>query len=181
MGYLLVAFIAGTTVARPLVIESVSFYLVAYFITTLGAFGVVSMLSTPDRETADIAALRGLFWQRPWLAGSFTLMLLSLAGIPLTAGFIGKFYIFTSGADGRFWGLLATVIVGSGLGLFYYLRIIVAMSMDVENSEPEPEKIPIERLSVLTLAILSLLLVWFGIFPSHLIHFIQSMADTFNK
>jgi NADH-quinone oxidoreductase subunit N len=181
MGYLLVAFIAGTTVTRPLVVESVSFYLVAYFITTLGAFGIVSMLSTPDRETADIAALRGLFWQRPWLAGSFTLMLLSLAGIPLTAGFIGKFYIFTSGADGRFWGLLSAVIVGSGLGLFYYLRIIVAMSMDVENSEPEPEKIPIERLSVLTLAILSLLLVWFGILPGHLIHFIQSMADTFNK
>lgn len=179
MGYLLVAFIAGASIAKPLVVESVAFYLAAYFITTLGAFGVVSVLSTAQQEADDIAMWRGLFWRRPWLAGTFTLMLLSLAGIPLTAGFIGKFYIFTSGADGRFWGLLAAVIVGSGLGLFYYLRIIVIMSTDAESPESEPDKMPIERLSAFTLAILSMLLVWFGILPGHLIQCIQSITDTF--
>ncbi|WP_031431401.1 NADH-quinone oxidoreductase subunit N [Methylomicrobium agile] len=182
MGYLLVAFIAGARIAKPLVVESVGFYLVAYFITTIGAFGVVSVLSSADREAGDIAVYRGLFWRRPWLAGTFTLMLLSLAGIPLTAGFIGKFYIFASGADGKLWGLLAAVIVGSGLGLFYYLRIIVTMSTEEdEGKETELRTMPGEQLSALTLAVLSLLLVWFGILPESLIHSIRAVADIFGK
>lgn len=181
MGYLLVAFIAGTRIARPLVVESMAFYLVAYFITTLGAFGVVSMLSSVQQEAGEIAKLRGLFWRQPWLAGSFTLMLLSLAGIPLTAGFIGKFYIFTAGADGRFWGLLAAVIVGSGLGLFYYLRIIVAMSMNMGKTAAQPLSLSVQPVSAITLAVLSVLLLWFGIFPGDLINSIHSLADTLDK
>ncbi|MFZ2169928.1 MAG: NADH-quinone oxidoreductase subunit N, partial [Methylococcaceae bacterium] len=110
MGYLLVAFIAGGSIAPSLASEAVIFYLVAYFITTLGAFGVVSVLSTYQTEAGDISFYRGLFWRQPLLAATFTLMLLSLAGIPLTAGFIGKFYIFTSGADARLWGLLLAII-----------------------------------------------------------------------
>jgi len=176
MGYLLVALIAGASIARPLVVESAAFYLVAYFITTIGAFGVVSVLSTPQQEAGDVAILRGLFWRRPWLAGTFTLMLLSLAGIPLTAGFIGKFYVFTSGADARLWVLLASVIIGSGLGLYYYVRIIVAMSMNSEEVMSEPPKKSRKWLSTVTLAALSLLLVWFGILPGHLIDCIQSIA-----
>lgn len=178
MGYLLVAFIAGGSIASTLAVESVTFYLVAYFITTIGAFGVVSVLSTPQAEAGDIALYRGLFWQRPLLAGVFTLMLLSLAGIPLTAGFIGKFYIFTSGADGRLWGLLAAVIAGSGLGLYYYLRIIVVMSMSDESTVRESEKSGGNRISLSTLAVLSLLLVWFGIFPNYLVNLIRFISLT---
>jgi len=178
MGYLLVAFIAGGSIARLLATESVTFYLVAYFITTIGAFGVVSVLSTPQTEAGDIAVYRGLFWRRPWLAGTFTLMLLSLAGIPLTAGFIGKFYIFTSGADARLWGLLLAIIAGSGLGLYYYLRIIVVMSMNIEATANEPEVSSNAWISIAILSALSLLLVWFGIYPDHLVTIIQSVSNT---
>lgn len=155
------------------VVESVSFYLLAYFITTIGAFGVVSVLSTPQTEADDISCYRGLFWRRPWLAATFTLMLLSLAGIPLTAGFIGKFYIFTSAADGRLWGLLLAVIVGSGLGLYYYLRIIVVMSMNVDGAAI---KQPQDWVSTAILAVLTMLLVWFGIYPGLLVNVIQSVS-----
>jgi len=173
MGYLLVAFIAGGRISSMLVVESVSFYLLAYFITTIGAFGVVSVLSTPQTEADDIACYRGLFWRRPWLAATFTLMLLSLAGIPLTSGFIGKFYIFTSAADGRLWGLLLAVIVGSGLGLYYYLRIIVVMSMNVDGAAIKP---PQDWVSTAILAVLTMLLVWFGIYPGLLVNVIQSVS-----
>src|SRR5512146_1213519 len=123
MGYLLVAFLASGALA----VEAVTFYLVAYFITTLGAFGVVSVLSTGKRETDDIEDYRALFWRRPALAGVFTLMLLSLAGIPVTAGFIGKFYIVAAGASSAMWALIIILVVSSVIGLFYYLRIVAVM------------------------------------------------------
>ncbi|MDO9269222.1 MAG: NADH-quinone oxidoreductase subunit N [Methylobacter sp.] len=173
MGYLLVAFIAGGRISSVLVVESVTFYLLVYFITTIGAFGVVSVLSTPQTEADEMSFYRGLFWRRPWLAAVFTLMLLSLAGIPLTAGFIGKFYIFISAADGRLWGLLLAIIVGSGLGLYYYLRIIVVMSMSVEASANKPAQ---GWISTVTLAVLTVLLVGFGIYPGLLVNVIQSVS-----
>ncbi|MDP1665002.1 MAG: NADH-quinone oxidoreductase subunit N [Methylobacter sp.] len=173
MGYLLVAFIAGGRISSVLVVESVTFYLLVYFITTIGAFGVVSVLSTPQTEADEMSFYRGLFWRRPWLAAVFTLMLLSLAGIPLTAGFIGKFYIFISAADGRLWGLLLAIIVGSGLGLYYYLRIIVVMSMSVEASTIKPAQ---GWISTATLAVLTVLLVGFGIYPGLLVNVIQSVS-----
>jgi NADH-quinone oxidoreductase subunit N len=176
MGYLLIAFIAVATLAPELVVESVAFYLAAYFITTLGAFGVVSILAAPEAEAAELSFYRGLFWQRPWLAAAFTLMLLSLAGIPLTAGFIGKFYIFTAGIEGELWGLLALLIVGSGLGLYYYLRIIVVMAMGMNDEEKEAVRPSGKPISCATLAAVALLVVWLGIYPRPLIAFIQASS-----
>jgi NADH-quinone oxidoreductase subunit N len=92
LGYLLVAFQA----AGDLGPTAVTFYLVSYFVTTMGAFGVVTVLSDSSSEAEDMEDYRGLFWRRPALAAVFTAMLLSLAGIPITAGFIGKNGVFTS-------------------------------------------------------------------------------------
>jgi NADH-quinone oxidoreductase subunit N len=123
MGYLLVAFVAGGAIGET----AVGFYLVAYFVTTLGAFGVITVMSHGERDADSIEDYVGLAWQRPWLAGVFTAMLLSLAGIPLTAGFIGKFYLIAAGVGSALWLMVMILIFTSVMGLFYYLRVIVAM------------------------------------------------------
>jgi NADH-quinone oxidoreductase subunit N len=178
MGYLLVAFIASGIIAPAIAVESFTFYLVAYFITTIGAFGVVSVLSSPQIEAGDLSLYQGLFWRRPWLAGTLSLMLLSLAGIPLTAGFIGKFYIFTSGAGAGLWGLMSAVIIGSGLGLYYYMKIIVIMSMAAEVSNSTYEEQTKQRLSSVLLMTLNIFLIWIGIYPNNLILIIQDVSNT---
>ncbi|HEX5422893.1 MAG TPA: NADH-quinone oxidoreductase subunit N, partial [Candidatus Acidoferrales bacterium] len=131
LGYLLVAFQAAT---QALAVEAVTFYLVAYFITTLGAFGVITMLSPTGRDADSIDDYRGLFWRRPALALIFTAMLLSLAGIPLTAGFIGKFYILAAGTSSNIWTLVLVLIATSVIGLYYYLRIVVALYATPETT-----------------------------------------------
>ncbi|MEO8921553.1 MAG: proton-conducting transporter membrane subunit, partial [Caldimonas sp.] len=179
LGYLLVAFLS----AGPLAIEAVSYYLLAYFVAMLGAFGVIVVLS-PGAPQADVERLdeyRGLFWRRPWLAGVFTAMLLSLAGIPLTMGFVAKFYAVAAGVDASLWLLVVVLVVGSAIGLFYYLRIIAAMCEPI----PEPREAvatalpthapaPAPAPAVWTLAVLTLLLIWLGIVPGPLIHWLET-------
>ncbi len=96
MGYLMLALIAGHYVTGTIAVEAITFYLIAYVIMSLGAFGVASVISSSEKEFDSIKEYRGLFWRNPLLAATFIAMLLSLAGIPLTVGFIGKFYIFLS-------------------------------------------------------------------------------------
>lgn len=181
MGYLLVAFQAGGAMAT----QAVAFYLVAYFITTIGAFGVVGMMSTKDRDADDISDYRGLFWKRPALAAAFTAMLLSLAGIPLTAGFVAKFYIITTGASAQIWLLVFVLIVSSVFGLYYYLRVLVAMYAGLPDGHGEAAEahgvsplVPALSLSGgVVLAALTILLVWVGVYPSTLLHIIHSSVS----
>ena len=123
MGYLLVALEVGGALGA----NAVVFYLVAYFVMTLGAFAVVTVLSEQQRDADQLEDYRGLFWRRPELALVFTAMLLSLAGIPLTAGFLGKFYIVAAGAAVGAWALILILVITSTIGLFYYLRIVAAL------------------------------------------------------
>lgn len=123
-GYLLVPIVAH--LGSP---EAVTVYLVTYIVTTLGAFGVVTLMSSPFRgQDADqLFNYRGLFWRRPYLTAVMTVMMLSLAGIPVTAGFIGKFYVVAAGVAAQLWWLLALVVIGSAIGLYYYLRVMITM------------------------------------------------------
>ena len=147
------------------------FYLTAYFITMLGALGVVAVLSNKDRDADSMDDYQGLAQRRPWLAGVFTAMILSLAGIPLTAGFVGKFYIVAAGVNSALWLLIIILVINSVIGLYYYLRIIVAMySRPSAQAEPEP----IRSLSGhAVLAGLTILLVWLGVYPGTIIEIIQ--------
>src|SRR5690606_15579000 len=117
------AFIA----ADALGVEAVGFYLMAYFATSLAAFGVVAVLSDKDRDAEQMVDYQGLLWRRPGLATIFMVTLLSLAGIPLTAGFIGKFYLIASGIGTNQWLLVVLLAVNSVIGLFYYIRIVAVM------------------------------------------------------
>ena len=175
IGYLLVAFLAGGKLGA----EAVSFYLVAYFITTTGAFGILATLSDRDRDAELIEDYRGLYWTRPWTAAIFTAMLLSLAGIPLTAGFIGKFYIVAAGVNAHQWLLVIMLAVNSALGLYYYIKIIATMFEQREAGEEES----IDQLhpsiyivSGVTMALLTILLVWIGVAPGGILVLIQSMV-----
>lgn len=99
LGYLLVALIALQT--GEMSMEAVGVYLAGYLFSSLGAFGVVSLMSSPYRgpDADSLFSYRGLFWHRPILAAVMTVMMLSLAGIPMTLGFIGKFYVLAVGVQ----------------------------------------------------------------------------------
>ncbi|WP_173912778.1 NADH-quinone oxidoreductase subunit NuoN [Acinetobacter sp. Marseille-Q1618] len=127
-GYLLIALVSTTYAS----LGSVSVYIATYTLTTIGAFGAVALMSSPYNnldEAESLADYRGLFWRRPVLTATLTVMMLSLAGIPLTAGFIGKFLVVMSAVTAQHWFLAAMIIVGSGIGLYYYLRVMVVMYM----------------------------------------------------
>ena len=172
LGYLLVAFIPGSTLS----LYAVSFYLLAYFITTLSAFGVVTVLSNKNADAEDINSYRALFWHNPVLALIFSISLISLAGIPLTAGFIGKFYILSAALQSGFWLIALVLVISSVIGLYYYLRIITAMfsgnkTRVIKDVKPHPV---FYVASMITLCILTLFIIWFGVYPSQLMQF---MAD----
>ena len=171
LGYLLVAFVAGGDLAPT----AVTFYLVAYFVTTLGAFGVVTVLSGPGRDADALHTYRGLFWRRPWLAAALAASLFSLAGIPLTAGFLAKFYVLAAGVGSARWWLVISLVVGSAIGLYYYLRVIVVMYQQPLLQEEKPEFTASLPLAAgLVLALLTLLLLWLGLYPTLLLEAIQT-------
>jgi NADH-quinone oxidoreductase subunit N len=171
MGYLLVAFLAGGSLA----FTAVTFYLIAYFVTTLGSFGVITVLSGPDREAESLEDYRGLFWRSPWLAGVFTAMVLSLAGLPLTAGFVGKFYLVVAGIGGSLWALVIILVASSTIGLYYYLRIVVILYAQQSEAESSAPVSPLSLPGGLTLAGLTLLLIWLGVMPAPVIRLVQTM------
>lgn len=177
LGYVLVAFLAG----GPLGMEAVSFYLVAYFITTVGAFGVLATLSDKDRDAELINDYKGLLWRRPWTAAVFSAMLLSLAGIPLTAGFVGKFYVVAAGVGAQQWLLVIALAVNSAIGLYYYIRVLAVMAEKHEEGKDSAigELHPsIYIVSGATMSMLILSLVWIGIFPETLLNFIRGLLGT---
>ena len=170
LGYLLVALLAS----GPRGVSAVNFYLVAYFVTNLGAFGVVAYLSESEKEAEMMDDYRALAWRRPWLSGVFTAMLFSLAGIPLTAGFIGKFFIIAAGAGAQLWALLIVLVIGSVISFFYYLRIVIVMFREREPTAPGRPSFSL--LGGIALSALTLLLVWLGIYPAPLVAMIDSVT-----
>ena len=133
-GYLLVVLIALTYLEADLVSQRITFYLTAYIVTTLAAFTIVSMVAGEDTAKQNISAFAGLFWSRPLEASALTVAMLSLAGIPLTAGFMAKFFVITVGIQSGLWGLLAVLVIASAIAIYYYLRIIFAMTQSAQSS-----------------------------------------------
>ncbi len=170
LGYLLIALLA----TGQLRVTASLFYLTAYVITMLGAFGVVTLLSGADRDADSIADFRGIAWRKPWLAVVFTAMLLSLAGIPLTAGFIGKFYLASAGVGSSLWLLVIVLVINSAIGLFYYLRIIVAVYSESRTVASLEQ--PVSRSGGIVVVSLTAALAALGVYPGPLIAFIEGIA-----
>ncbi|WP_299824664.1 NADH-quinone oxidoreductase subunit N [uncultured Pontibacter sp.] len=177
LGYILVAFLAGNTMG----VEAVTFYLVAYFITTLGAFGVVTLLSDEERDAEQLEDYRGLLWRRPWTAAIFTAMLLSLAGIPLTAGFVGKFFVLAAGVRTELWLLVVMLALNSVIGLYYYIKIIAVMFYQTNVVRERQALHPSAYLvSGITIALLAILLVYVGVYPTGMMQVIENLTLSIN-
>ena len=193
LGYILVAFLAGGSEA----LRAIAFYLVAYFATTLGAFAAIAELSGPDADAGSIEDYRGLAVRRPWLAAALTAMLLSLAGLPLTAGFVGKFVILRAGAGAELWILAVILAVNGTISIFYYLKIVSTMFRGFADQHP-PEAsaagggaggsgrspsaasavLRVPFLAAAAIALLTLVVVALGVFPSPLLSFIGTLAPS---
>ncbi len=174
MGYLLVAFLAG----GPLAVTAVTFYLLVYFITTLGAFGVITALSNKETDFSQLAGYRGLAYRYPFLGAVLAVMMFSLAGIPLTAGFLAKFYVLFAGVRSALWLLVLVLVANSVVGLFYYLRVIITIYQPIPPDDaravfgygPAPSASPLGGVVLVTLVAL---LIWFGVYPGPIIDWIS--------
>ena len=180
LGYLLVALIAVQT--HQLSLETAGVYLAGYLFSSLGAFGVVSLMSSPYRgpDADSLFSYRGLFWHKPILSAVMTVMMLSLAGIPMTLGFIGKFFVIAMGVSAHLWWLTGAVVLGSAIGLYYYLRVTVSLFLSapeaLQRDTPNNWALTAGGVVVLISAALVLLL---GVYPQPLITLVQMAQPMF--
>ncbi|MBZ5554933.1 MAG: NADH-quinone oxidoreductase subunit N [Acidobacteriia bacterium] len=177
-GYILVAFAALT----PNGIASILFYLLAYSVMNLGAFAVISAWSLSGERRVTIDEFAGLGYRHPWLAAAFTVFLLGLTGIPLTAGFTGKFFMFRAAINSKLYWLTLIALLNSAASLYYYLRPTIAMYMrdpGEPGRAPAPEDAAPLQISMATkmVIVVSVLAVFYlGLFPSAILDFAQSSA-----
>ncbi len=152
------------------------FYLVAYGFTTMGAFGIVTLVRDSAGEVTDLNRWAGLGKKSPAVAGAFVLFLLSFAGIPLTSGFIGKFSLFQAAYET---GNIAVVVVGvlaSAVAAFFYLRIVVLLFFTEPTSDTVSVVIPSIMTSI-AITVSALVAIVLGVYPSLLLNTAQSFAN----
>jgi len=126
-----------------------------------------------------LADFRGLFWRNKSLSAVLITVLLSLAGIPHTAGFIGKFYIFSTGVEGELWFLLTMLIIGSAIGLYYYLRLIYTMlqNADISGEDRAAAAMPVGVHAVMLA--MTAAIIYLGVYPTPMIGTLQNLASAF--
>jgi len=175
-GYVLVALVAGADLGGI----GVLYYLVVYSLTTLGSFGVVALVKKEDDGGTAIENFAGLGWSRPWVGLAMAIFMFSLAGIPPTAGFIGKFYIFGAAVQqGHVW-LAVIGVMASLVSVYYYLRVVVLMYMRPAPSEA-PFLIPANAAITVALGLAVIGILFLGIYPGPLYdtvhHAVTGMRD----
>ena len=155
---------------------------------TLAAFGVVTVLSANGEDAAadedadaaadadELNAYEGLLWRRPALAAVLAATALALAGIPLTIGFIAKFYVVAAGVDGAAWTLIWALIIGSAIGVYYYLRIVFALTKRKDaDTEQRPSNTPRWE-AVTAVLVLGALVVALGVYPTPLVDLVGGIG-----
>jgi len=170
-GYLLVAFAA----APVLGISAAMFYTAAYAAMNLGAFAVVSHFANAGERYVTLEDYEGLGRSAPLLAATLTIFLISLIGIPVTGGFFAKFYVFSAAVKANLIWLTIIGVLNSGVGAYYYLRIIVMMYM--RESRKEVPVTPVPFALRLALAACLVATLYLGIFPTRLLQYAQDSAE----
>jgi NADH-quinone oxidoreductase subunit N len=157
-GYVLIGVVAGT--ARG--ITAVLVYLMIYSFMQLGAFAVVVMLRRQDVVGDELKDFSGLAFRSPFGAFAMLLFMLSLGGIPPTAGFMGKFWLFGAAIESGYIWLAVIGVLNSAISLYYYLRIVVFMYLKKETTGSEPRTSPAIALTLAAAIVATLIL---GIYP----------------
>jgi len=170
MGYILI----GPVVASQYGVAAVLFYSLAYACMTIGAFGMVVLLARGTVRGDQIDDFTGLAQRSPLAAGVMLLFLLSLTGIPPTAGFVGKFYLFAAAVDSGYIWLALIAVVNSAISLFYYMRVAMVMYMrEMPSQGIAMSRSPALYLALFLAAIVTLAL---GVFPGPVLEFARASA-----
>jgi NADH-quinone oxidoreductase subunit N len=163
-GFLIVGVISLSTAG----VSSTMFYLLTYAFSTLGAFGVVTLVRTSAGEATHLSQWAGLAKRSPLVAGVFTVFLLSFAGVPLTSGFIGKFVIFKAGVDAGLGPLVVIALVASAIAAFFYLRIVVLMYFSDPPEDGPTVAVP-SWATQIALTVTAVVTVLLGIVPQEIL------------
>lgn len=178
MGYVLVAVLLSPPAAALVA----TFYLITYYVAIIAAFGVITLLGLDGDELDDLGLYESLAWRRPWVAGVLTAAMFSLAGLPLTAGFLGKFILATGGVSARLWLLMFALVINSAIALYYYLRVVSVLF------RKRPERLlsarpvahgPAVAVAFVCLGALTLLILALGVYPTPLLAFIGEVVARF--
>jgi NADH-quinone oxidoreductase subunit N len=170
-GYLLVAFAAAPRLGT----SAAMFYTAAYAAMNLGAFAVVSHFANAGERYVNLEDYEGLGRSSPLLAAALTIFLLSLIGIPMTGGFFAKFYVFSAAVKANLIWLTIIGVLNSGIGAYYYLRIIVAMYM--RESRREVPVTPVPTALAVAIAFCMAATLYLGIFPGETLRYAQDSAQ----
>lgn len=169
-GYVLVAVTTHSTMGTA----AAMFYLAAYALMNYGAFAIVTHVAGDGEKHVTVDDLKGLSQRQPAVAALLTIFMLSLIGVPLTAGFFGKFYIFKAAIEGKFVWLTALGLLNSAVAAYYYLRVLVVMYMHEPETTEHPEEIPGGvKLTMWVTAAATLVL---GIFPGSVLDLANQFA-----
>ena len=166
---------AGVIALSKSGLDSSIFYLFAYGVATVGAFGIVSLIRDSSGEVGDLNRWSGLGKRSPLLASTFAFLLLAFAGIPLTSGFIGKFSIFSAAYESGSTSILIAGVLSSAIAAFFYIRVIVLMFFKDPVEDGTSVLIP-SALTTITITISAIVTLILGVFPAPLIDFIASTA-----
>src|SRR6266508_6189756 len=170
-GYLLVGLVAANEVGKAAIL----FYLAAYAVTNLAAFGVIALRGTRENANDELRDYAGLWYSHPGLSALMTVCLLSLGGLPPTAGFIGKWYIFSAAVGAGYYGLAIIGVLTSVISVFFYLRIVVMMYMQERGVEAQPVHVTALSMTALTVPIAAIF--YLGILPTQVLNLAaQSIA-----
>jgi len=171
-GYLLVGLVAANQIGKAAIL----FYLLAYSVTNLAAFGVIALLGTRDKANDSLRDYAGLWHTRPALAALMTVCLLSLGGLPPTAGFIGKWYIFSAAVSAGYYSLAIIGMLTSVISVFFYLRVVVMMYM--ADRDGEPVQVRITGLGMAALAVSIAAIFYLGVLPTQVLDLAASSIAT---
>ena len=173
-GYLLVGLVAANQVGQAAIL----FYLAAYAVTNLAAFGVIALVGARDRANDELRDYAGLWFRHPALSALMTVSLLSLGGLPPTAGFIAKWYIFSAAVSSGYYGLAIIGVLTSVVSVFFYLRVVVMMYMQEPGGDAR--RVHVTALSMAALAVAVAAIVYLGLLPTQVLDLAaQSVATIF--